>query len=362
MTRLKITWKRVLIVLVLLPVAAFLAAWSGLFNIASSTGHWRITSWILHFAMQSSVRTYALPVEAPDPLPREGLAAAAGHFETGCAVCHASPGTPRDAWVLEMLPHPPKLAPVLATDKWTDEQLFRIVKHGVRFTGMPAWPTQERDDEIWAMVAFLRELPELSPEGYRELAFGPVEPEALAPATTGLDAVIADCARCHGEDGMGRGEAVPILAGQHPAYLEASLAAYAAGRRHSGVMEQAALQADSELYDDLAEYFGSLPAQPVGTEVGAELVEQGREIAENGIPADDIPRCESCHTRPEANPHYPKLAGQKQYYLKRQLELFAAEKRGGTPLHDLMHEFAHKLEPAQIDALAAYYASLPAED
>jgi cytochrome c553 len=361
MTRLKITWKRVLIVIVLLPVAAFLAAWSGLFNIAASTGHWRITDWFLHFAMQSSVRTYAWPVEAPDPLPQEGLVAAAGHFETGCAVCHASPGTPRDAWVLEMLPHPPKLAPVLSSDKWTDEQLFRIVKHGVRFTGMPAWPTQERDDEIWAMVAFLRELPELEPAEYRDLAFGTVEPQALAPTTTDLDAAIADCARCHGEDGIGRGEAVPILAGQHEAYLEASLEAYANGWRHSGVMEMAALDADAELYDDLADYFASLPASSTPTEADPALIDKGRALAENGIPTDDIPRCGSCHAKPEANPRYPKLAGQKEYYLKTQLELFAAEKRGGTPLHDLMHEFAHKLEPEQIEALAAYYASLPAE-
>jgi mono/diheme cytochrome c family protein len=55
-----------------------------------------------------------------------------------------------------MLPQPPDLADVVG--EWNNAQLFRIVKHGVRFTGMPAWPMQDRDDEVWAMVAFLREL------------------------------------------------------------------------------------------------------------------------------------------------------------------------------------------------------------
>ena len=94
----KITWGRLLIALVALPAAAVFGAWVGLFNIGAASGHWPITNWFLHFAMQSSVRTYALGVEAPDRLPEEGLQAAAGHFEKGCAVCHASPGIARDAW------------------------------------------------------------------------------------------------------------------------------------------------------------------------------------------------------------------------------------------------------------------------
>ena len=41
-----------------------------------------------------------------------------------------------------------------------------------RTPGMPAWVTQDRDDEVWAQVAFLRALPDLTPERYAELALG----------------------------------------------------------------------------------------------------------------------------------------------------------------------------------------------
>ena len=155
-----VDWKHLAIGLAILPVAVLLATWIGFFNVGASSGHWRVTEWFLHFAMRSAVRTYALAVEVPDELPRYAIQPAAGHFARGCAYCHGAPGEPRSPAANLMLPMPPDLAGKVG--EWSDAELFRIVKHGVRFTGMPAWPAQDRDDEVWAMVAFLRELPEMS--------------------------------------------------------------------------------------------------------------------------------------------------------------------------------------------------------
>ncbi|MFN2428348.1 MAG: cytochrome c, partial [Candidatus Binatia bacterium] len=66
-----------------------------------------------------------------------------------------------------MTPKPPDLRTVALT--FDPEELFYIVKHGIKFTGMPAWPALERDDEVWAVVAFLRMLPTLDPGEYLEL-------------------------------------------------------------------------------------------------------------------------------------------------------------------------------------------------
>lgn len=143
-----INWKHLAISLGLLPVAVLLATWIGFFNVGASSGHWKVTEWFLHFAMRSAVRTYALAVEAPDELPRHAIQPAAGHFARGCAVCPGAPGEPRSPAVDLMLPQPPDLSGQVG--EWTDAQLFRIVKHGIRFTGMPAWPTQQRDDGRWS--------------------------------------------------------------------------------------------------------------------------------------------------------------------------------------------------------------------
>ena len=44
---------------------------------------------------------------------------------------------------------------------------FWIVKHGVKMTGMPAWGFTHDDDLLWDVVAFVRKLPELTPEQYQ---------------------------------------------------------------------------------------------------------------------------------------------------------------------------------------------------
>ena len=88
----------------------------------------------------------------------------------GCRPCHGSPGRQAPRIALAMTPHPPYLPPAIAG--WAPDELYYIVKHGVKFTAMPAWPAGRRDDEVWAMVAFLRALPRMDARSYRALAFG----------------------------------------------------------------------------------------------------------------------------------------------------------------------------------------------
>src|SRR5690606_13729481 len=122
------------------------------------------------------------------------------HFEGGCTPCHSRPGDTANAIVAAMLPPPPPLGPEVAT--MDAEEIFWIVKHGLKFTAMPAWPTQQRDDEVWAVTAFLVRLPELSPREYRELSgavrAGDEHKSAteLAAATEALS--LTECVRCHG--------------------------------------------------------------------------------------------------------------------------------------------------------------------
>jgi cytochrome c553 len=351
-----VNWKHLAIALAILPVAALIFAWIGFFNVGASSGHWKITEWFLHFAMRSAVRTYALAVEEPAQLPRHALQPAAGHFARGCAICHGAPGEARSPAALRMLPQPPDLASV--ANEWSNAELFRIVKHGVRFTGMPAWPTQDRDDEVWAMVVFLRALPSMDAAAYRDLAFGGEAPP-YPPA--GFDAVLAECTRCHGEDGLGRSAATPVLAGQSEPYLLESLRAYAGRRRPSGVMDLPAAAVDEELFAELARHFAGLPAS-IGQTRPAEpgLAARGEAIARNGLPQTEVPACLACHSGTDRNPRYPGIAGQPAEYIEAQLRLFRDGKRGGTSYGHLMTRVAKNLADADIAALAAYFSGPPA--
>src|SRR5690606_19116170 len=93
-----------------------------------------------------------------------------GHYASGCLPCHGAPGQPRALIVKQMVPEPPYLPPAIA--ELAPDELFWIVKHGIKYTAMPAWVAQQRDDEVWAMVAFLQRLPALSAAQFRQLAAG----------------------------------------------------------------------------------------------------------------------------------------------------------------------------------------------
>src|SRR5690606_13740010 len=169
----RITWRRVVLALAGLAIAGLAVAWSGIINIGASTGHWAITSWFLHWSMGNTVRTWSqLTVDDSyvAGMDREHLVAAAGHFAAQCSVCHGAPGEPPSPVMRAATPPAPDLA--TTEGKWKDRELFWIIRHGVKYTPMPAWPAGERLDEIRGMVAFVRSLPDMTPRAYRELAYG----------------------------------------------------------------------------------------------------------------------------------------------------------------------------------------------
>lgn len=346
-------------------VAAVGVLWLGLVQISASSGHWAITDWALHAVMRQSVRFHAAGVEVPDLSDPAMVRRGAGHFESGCAACHGSPARPRGPVVMSMTPYPPDLATRI--DDWRPQDLFWIVKHGVKFTGMPAWPTQARDDEVWSMVAFLRALPGMDAATYHRQAFGPRENEGdAADLSTAVRPARADCVRCHGDDGLGDPNgAFPRLDIQPEPVLIAALQAYANGTRASGIMQASASGlSDAELRRLAASYARDAPLQGAAlatSEVVPTVLARGEEIAKLGIPRHDVAACDGCHGAEAVarQPDFPRIAGQYPAYLEDQLALFADEEaaRGGGRYATLMTLAAHRLDPADIKAVAQWYAS-----
>ena len=358
---------RIAAIMAVLGLGGFLVAASGIIPINASSGHWPITHWFLQFSKERSVATHSVAIKSP-PLDEPWLVLkGAGHYEIGCRPCHGSPEQHHPRIAQRMLPPPPYLAQTIS--KWEREELFYIVKHGLKFTGMPAWPSPQRDDEVWAMVAFLAAFPELDAEQYRRLVNGESRAIAKDIPLTALEAskkldqpITASCDRCHGADGLGRGiAAFPKLAGQSPGYLVASLDAFASGERHSGIMEPIAAALSSQQIRKLARHYGKMESSsPLPSDHDtAQAIERGEAIAQMGLPDQDVPACAACHdtgTTPR-NPSYPVLDGQYAEYLTLQLTLFKQEQRGGTPYAHLMRQVAAGLSEDQMRDVATYYAS-----
>lgn len=349
--------RHVLWLVLALAAGGFLVGWSGLVGIGASSGHWGITNLVLHWGMQNSVRTRAWFVETPPGLDDPALVRrAAGHFETSCAFCHGSPAQDGRALPQRMTPAPPLLTG--SAKKWSAAELFVIVKHGVKFSGMPAWISLSRDDEVWAMVAFLRALPAMDEATYRDLAFGEA---AASPADP--DPVLAGCIRCHGKDGGSDGGAFPVLAGQRPAYLRQTLDAFARGARASGIMQFAAAGLSGAELDRAARYYAALPSPasapampPPAEPAGSAATTRGQEIATRGLPEARVPACRKCHLPQGAdNPVFPILDGQEPWYLAAQLRLWKEHVRGGTGYAHLMEKVVPGLSEQDIQAVAEYF-------
>lgn len=347
-----------------LATLGFLFLWSGVYSVAASRGHWAIMEWLLTFAMRSSVKTHALGVDVP-PLDSADLATlGAAHFHNGCAFCHGAPGVPISPVARSMLPPPPDLATQMRP--WRDRELFWIVRNGIKYTGMPAWAAQQRDDEVWAMVAFLKRLRSLDPRGYRDLAMGNVEvaPQSGREVATSetMSAAVGACARCHGAGTDGPPSAlVPILHGQPAEFLTAALEAYAGGRRASGIMQPVASDLLREELDRVARYYASLRPLAARTDrpVDAAAIERGRVVAEQGDANAKVPACKDCHGA-DALKIYPRLAAQNAPYMTNRLRLWKGGLPPGTESESIMAPIARALIDRQIDDVVAYYASIGA--
>jgi mono/diheme cytochrome c family protein len=117
--------------------------------------------------MQRSVRVHAAKAGVVAPADLASRAPkGAGDFAEMCVTCHGAPGREPSEIGLGLNPRPPGLGDVASL--WSAEELFWIVKNGVRMTGMPAFGPTHDDDRIWSIVAFVRTLPGIDPETYAQ--------------------------------------------------------------------------------------------------------------------------------------------------------------------------------------------------
>jgi cytochrome c553 len=258
-----------------------------------------------------------------------------------------------------MLPPPTHLPE--AVHSWSAEELFWIVKNGLKYTGMPAWPAPDRHDEIWALVAFLRKLPEVDARAYHSLALGSSEQivrSAREIAKLGtVTGTISACARCHdGEAAAPSSRLVPKLAAQSAEYLKIALQDYTAGRRQSGMMQAVAAELSTQDIAQLSTYYAGLSRHPSPPErkFSPDRVRRGQILAMSGSPRSGIPPCLSCHGD-KALANYPRLTGQSREYLVGQLRIFKRNLRNKTAQAAIMTVIASRLSGEQIRDVAEFF-------
>jgi mono/diheme cytochrome c family protein len=138
---------------------------TGLYDIGADAPHTPPVHWLIETLRDRSIdaraRGIAVPADLNGP---QRISTGAGLYADMCTGCHLAPGMEKTEISQGLYPPAPELSRGLAH---SPAEEFWMIKHGVKLTAMPAWGRTHSDELIWDMVAFVRQLPSLSPAQYQ---------------------------------------------------------------------------------------------------------------------------------------------------------------------------------------------------
>jgi mono/diheme cytochrome c family protein len=159
-------WRLVAGALLALLAVVAVAIYAGLYNIAADVPHTPPVYWLLETVRDRSVAARARDIVPNDLDDANRISKGAGQYAEMCSGCHLAPGIKRTEISQGLYPRAPELR---RKTTLTPTEQFWVVKHGIKMTGMPAWGVTHDDDLLWDVIAFVRKLPELTPEQYETL-------------------------------------------------------------------------------------------------------------------------------------------------------------------------------------------------
>jgi mono/diheme cytochrome c family protein len=139
----------------------------GVYGLAALHQHTGPVYAVLDLARIRSIEARAKNIDPPPLADPARVKLGLRIYRDNCLPCHGAPGVPPEDFGKGMLPTPTNLVQI-ARER-SPEYLYWVVENGIRMTGMPAWKFRLSGEEIWAVVAFMEQLPRLSPREYAAL-------------------------------------------------------------------------------------------------------------------------------------------------------------------------------------------------
>lgn len=141
--------------------------YSGYYDISTMTGHYPPVQWALNESMRRSVMRHSADIQVPDLSDPRMVRVGFRCFHDNCVACHGAPGIPPGDAGKGLMPIPNSL--VQPGRDWPAQELYWVTRNGIRMAGMPAWGYRFSEENLWAIVAFLKQLPRLTTAQYHEL-------------------------------------------------------------------------------------------------------------------------------------------------------------------------------------------------
>ncbi|MDR3418602.1 MAG: cytochrome c [Nevskia sp.] len=167
--------RSLLLILLLALLGGAGYVYSGVYDVGADAPHSVPVYWLLDIALDRSVERHTAGLQAPPLDDPQRIAKGASEYHEMCDGCHLAPGMENNEFRRGLYPQPPDLSkPVDATAA----EEFWMIKHGIKMTAMPAWGISHDDATLWAIVAFLQKLPQLTPAQYQAMTAHTAEAHA----------------------------------------------------------------------------------------------------------------------------------------------------------------------------------------
>ena len=154
-------------------VGVFAVVSSGVVNVGADQEHSPMMYSFLETARNRSIANASKDIVVPDLEKVDMISSGGADYKDMCAGCHLSPGVAQTDFSESLYPKPPNFTKADIVKRYQTEdgakQSFWAIKHGIMASGMPAWGASHDDGRMWAMVAFIRSLPELNETQYTML-------------------------------------------------------------------------------------------------------------------------------------------------------------------------------------------------
>ena len=156
------------VIRVLTLLAIFLLfIYSGWYNVSANEQENGIMKWVLNTTKDRSIESRSKDITVPDLNDSSMLKEGFEHYNEMCVSCHGAPGLEETEVSVGLNPKAPFLVKV--AKEIDPKELFWITKNGIKMTGMPAWGKTHSDEKIWAIVAFVKKLPNMTAEEYQKM-------------------------------------------------------------------------------------------------------------------------------------------------------------------------------------------------
>lgn len=163
----------ILFTVCIIMIGIFIVITRGVINIGADQAHSPLVYNFLETARSRSIEHASKDILVPDLQKAEMISSGGADYKEMCAGCHLSPGVAGTDLSKGLYPQPPNFTDADVVKRYQSEdgakKGFWAIKHGIMASGMPAWGASHDDDRMWAMIAFIRSLPDLNKNQYTML-------------------------------------------------------------------------------------------------------------------------------------------------------------------------------------------------